>query len=75
MAVKTASNTRTIKPNSDPAKNYDMSIDGAELVIRIPLAGGGEPSSTGKSLLVAKSGGFQSIGGFGVSFNVTKPNK
>lgn len=55
--------------------NVETTISGDTLVIKINLKAEGAPSKSGKTQLVATTGGFQSVpgaAGFGLSLNVTK---
>lgn len=53
----------------------EMKVNGNTLTITVPL-GKGVPSSSGKTLVVATTGGFQPIEGSNikVSLNVIKPH-
>lgn len=54
----------------------DIKVEGNKLVLTCTL-GAGVPSSTGKSLVVATTNGFQSVTGtdYRVSLNVIKTRK
>lgn len=52
-------------------KNVDMKVDGDKLTIAIDLSVAGEPSSTGKTRLLAKTGGPIPVPGHdGISINI-----
>jgi len=55
-------------------RNVEAAIadEGKTLVLRVDLTEPGQPSSSGKSMVIASTHGFTSVNGVGVSLNVTR---
>lgn len=54
-------------------KNVQTEVKGQVLTIRIDLSKKGAPSSTGKTMLVASTGGGIDVGGVKLALNAYRP--
>lgn len=61
-------------------RNVEAKVQGSKLVIEVDLNEKGEPSTTGKTLVIATTGGNIPVPGYKdqtikIGLNVTRPNK
>lgn len=57
--------------NGSKRRGYITRIDGDKLVIEVDLLQDGEPSGTGKSTIIATSGGFDNLNEGGLYMTLT----